>query len=238
VNVAGATQTPRSDAPPGTGKRTLSRSEFEHFSPMIRRQAMILARKAPRSVTVSDLCARGFAGLFAALVSFEAVGGTDLDDYVALRVRTAMLDHLIGLDPAVREARFISRRIARGIKSLAEMLGRAPERTEIAAVLEMAVEDYEAALALIHVRGLARIEVLGFDQPESIRSEDEAPLSEGSLARAIASIDEASRELLGLLYQEDCKMGEAAAVMGLSESRASILFTEAMHRLRAALGRE
>lgn len=199
---------------------------------------MVLARRAPRDVTVSDLCARGFQGLFAALVSFEAVGGTDLDGYVGIRVRTAMLDHLLGLDPAVRDARFLSRRIAQAIRALAGILGRAPEREEIAGALEMAVEDYEAALTVIHRRGLARVEVLAFDQPEAIRNEDEPPLNENSLAEAIASIDPQSRELLGLLYQEDCKMGEAAAVMGLSESRTSILFTEAMHRLRAALGRE
>lgn len=199
---------------------------------------MVLARRAPRDVTVADLCARGFQGLFAALVSFEAVGGGDLDGYVAVRVRTAMLDHLLGLDPAVRDARFLSRRVAQAIRALVGILGRAPEREEIANALEMAVEDYEAALALIHRRGLARVEVLAFDQPESIRKEDEPPLNESSLAEAIASIDPQSRELLGLLYQDDCKIGEAAAVMGLSESRASILFTEAMHRLRAALGRE
>ncbi len=205
---------------------------------MIRRQAMVLARRAPRHVTVADLCARGFQGLFAALVSFEAVGGNDLDGYVAVRVRTAMLDHLLGLDPAVRDARFLSRRVAQAIRALVGILGRAPEREEIASALEMAVEDYEAALTLIHRRGLARVEVLAFDQPEAIRNEDEPPLNEKSLAEAITSLDPQSRELLGLLYQEDCKIAEAAAVMGLSESRASILFTEAMHRLRAALGRE
>lgn len=228
--------------------RTLTRDEYQRYSPRIRRHAMVLARRAPRHVSVADLCAKGFAGLFDALVNANTLPeGVQLDSYVDHRVRAAMLDHLLAADASVREARRISRSVARTIRALGTSLGRSPRSSEIAATLGVDDAGYERLLDQIHRAGIARLDVLSFDDPETFVSAAPALAPDGSdelasagegLVRAIEALPEEARQLLMLLYQQDCTMAEAAAVLGRSEPRAVTLFTETMHRLRAALGKE
>lgn len=241
-----AASTPRGHD--GGRGRTLTRDDYQRYSPRIRRHAMLLARRAPRSVSVADLCAKGFAGLFDALLSADMLPeGVPLDSYIDHRVRAAMLDHLIAVDPAVREARRASRTVARTIRALGETLGRPPRSSEIAATLGVDDIGYERVLDQIHRAGIARLDVLSFDEPDSFVSAAPALTPQGAdelanqgegLVRAVEALPEEAQQLLMLLYQQDCTMAEAAAVLGRSEPRAVILFTETMHRLRAALGKE
>lgn len=222
---------------PSAKKRALTRAEFERFSPLIRRQAMLVARKAPRGVTVSDLCARGFAGLFAALTSVDLTDEAELESVVMGRVKSAMVDHLRSLDPGVRRARAESREVAVAIRVLLAATNHQPPRAEIARALGLSVSELENRLFDIHARGLARLELIDFDRPDSIRAE-ECETGQADLATAVSGLDFDSREVLSLVYQEGCHLGEVAAVVGASERSTTMLFTEAIHRLRAALGRE
>jgi len=45
-------------------------------------------------------------------------------------------------------------------------------------------------------------------------------------------------QVLALYYQEGCTLRQIGAVLGVGESRVSQLHTEAIHRLRAAVGKE
>lgn len=220
-------------------ERTLTRAEFERYSPTIRRTATLLARRVQRSVSVADLTARGFTGLFDALMSASTLPeGVNLDDYVLHRVRAAMIDYVTGLDASVQKTRRESRLLARAIRVLEATLQRAPDRGEISAALSLDLAAYEAMLERIHKGGLARLDVLGFDQPEDMGPADVGPPAADSLAEAVSRLPQEDRDLLMLLYEQDCSMAEAAAVLGRSEPRAAMLFTEAVHRLRAALGKE
>jgi RNA polymerase sigma factor for flagellar operon FliA len=44
--------------------------------------------------------------------------------------------------------------------------------------------------------------------------------------------------VLGLYYQEGCTLKQIGVILGLTESRVSQLHTEAIHRIRAAVGSE
>jgi RNA polymerase sigma factor for flagellar operon FliA len=219
--------------------RALSRAEYEHFSPMVRRQAMWLARKGPRRVSVSDLCAAGWSGLLDALSHADdgSVAG-DFDGYATHRVKSAMLQHIEALDPHLKETRTLSRSIARAMSTLFAQLGRNPTSEEIAAGLSMKLDEYESALASIHRAGLARIEVVDLDRPVQDILSDAEGEPERSLEEAIELLPRPSQEILMLLYQEDCSIEEAAAVLGATVRETEILASEAMHRVRALTGRE
>lgn len=218
-------------------RQALSRADYERFSPLIRRQAMVLARKAPKHLSVSDLCARGFAGLFEALRSVDAsIDPGDLESFVMSRVRTAMVDFIMGQDPKVRRARGISRDIARAIRLMQNAIGCAPTLEQIAAALSTDVATLEEMLREVYRAGLARLDVLDLDKGESIRGDESA--SESDLEPAVEALPQHLQELLMLVYQADCTLAEAALVLGQTETRTEIQYAEAMHRMRASLGKE
>jgi len=220
-------------------RRTLSREEFDRFSPVVRRTAMWVARRAPKHVTVSDLCAKGWAGLLDALASAEAMGAVEvLGDYAAARVRGAMLDYLSSLDGKLREARRKSRLLARAIAALDKALDRAPEEPEIAAALSMEQAEYEALLTSIAAAGVARLELLDFDADGSPEPANEADVAPATLEAALLKLPRLSQQVLSILYEEGCTASEAAEVLGIDAGRVQRIHTEAMHRLRASLGRE
>jgi RNA polymerase sigma factor for flagellar operon FliA len=220
-------------------RRALTREEFDRYSPVVRRTAMWVARRAPRHVGVSDLCAKGWAGLLAALTSAEAMGAAEsFDDYAAARIRGAMLDYLASFDERLREARRKSRLLARTISALDRTLGRAPEEQEIAGALSLGVTEYEALLASIAAAGVARIELLDFDAEGSIAPANEADVEPATLEAALARLPRLSQQVLSILYQEECSPGEAAEVLGIDVARVERIHTEAVHRLRAAMGKE
>lgn len=212
---------------------SLSPNQFAQYSPVIRRQAMIIARRAGGRVEVSDLCASGFAGLIEALLDYGTLGsGLDHDGYVRHRIHAAMIEHVEAIDPDVREAKDASRRIVEAIRLLVATRGRDPERREIASALGLDGERYEELLERIHARGAARLLVR--DPRRRLR----APRSEAtpSLERAIELRSGRERELLCLVFVEGCTAPEAAARLGCTEREVVLAMTESIHRVRASLG--
>ncbi len=227
-------------------KRTLSREEYERYLPLVRRTAMKLARRLPSHVTLADLISYGWVGL---LDAFERAS-PDMDPeefeaYAVYRVRGAALDHLRTLDPASRAARTLSRKVARAIAELTnERGGKAPEEEQVAARLGMSVAEYRGALERLGRAGMDRLEMLDIDEVSAVA--DEALPEEraskkqlcGVVAKAIDELPERHRLVLALYYQEERTMREIGSILDISESRVCQIHTEAIHRLRAAAGKE
>jgi RNA polymerase sigma factor FliA len=228
-----------SAAPEGKS-RTLTRDEYGAYSPVIRRMAMWIARRSPHGTLVSELSSRGWKGLLLAFANRDAVLPSEFEAYAIYRIRAAMLDHLASLDSRIVRARAESRTLARTIRSLHEALGRAPTREEIRDVLGLSSEEYLAMLERLVETGLARLSVLDIDLPraeERTTSEiDELPME--ALASAIDALPQPGKDLLILIYQENCSLEESAAVLGTTAKSARLILAETLHRLRAALGKE
>lgn len=226
-------------------KRTLDRGAYEKFQPLVRRTAIRLARRVPSTITVADLVGYGWVGLMEAYQRSEAnMPDEEFEAYALYRVRGAMLDYLRSLDPATRDMRRASRRVTRAIRELSGKLGREPEEEEIAEVLGMEVSAYRAMLDKIAAAGMARLELLDLDDIDGsskVATTDEAvdkrKLGE-AVAAAIETLPAKLVQVLALYYQEDCTLRQIGQVLGVSESRVSQLHTEAIHRLRAAVGKE
>ncbi len=226
-------------------KRALDRGAYEKFQPLVRRTAIRLARRVPSTITVADLVGYGWVGLMEAYQRSEAnMPDEEFEAYALYRVRGAMLDYLRSLDPATRDMRRASRRVTRAIRELSGKLKREPEEEEIAEVLGMDVNAYRAMLEKIAAAGMARLELLDLDDIDGsskVATTDDAVdkrrLGE-AVAAAIETLPAKLVQVLALYYQEDCTLRQIGQVLGVSESRVSQLHTEAIHRLRAAVGKE
>jgi len=213
---------------------------YERYTPLVRRIAMKTVRSLPSSVTLDDLLSAGWIGLAEALQ--RRTSGMDeeqFEAYASHRVQGAILDYLRSLDPLSRKLRGASRRISDTTAELASKLGRAAEEEEIAAELGLSLETYHQLLMQIAEAGLARLELTensGWapeqSSPESLASEHELV---DQVAAAVDELPERLRTVLGLYYQEDCSFREIGEVLGVTESRACQLHTEAVHRIRGRM---
>ncbi len=226
-------------------RRTMDRAAYERFLPLVRRTAMRLARRVPSNITVADLVGYGWIGLMEAYQRSAAdMPDEEFQAYALYRVRGAMLDYLRSLDPATRDLRRASRRVARAIRDLSQSLGREPQEEEIARSLEMNIDAYRQLLEKISAAGMARLELLDLDdlEVEGAGETIDDTVAKRRLADAVAAAMETLPpklvQVLALYYQEGCTLRQIGEVLGVGESRVSQLHSEAIHRLRAAVGRE
>ena len=228
-----------------SARRSLDHEAYARYLPLVRRTAMRLARRVPSTIAVADLVGYGWVGLMEAYQRSDPnMPEEEFEAYALYRVRGAMLDYMRSLDPSTRAVRRASRGMARAIRVLSTRLGREPDENEIAAELELTVEAYRATLDKIAAAGMARLELLDLDDLDVVAAgataEDEAGKRQmaDAVATAINGLPERLAQILALYYQENCTLRQIGLILGVTESRVSQLHTEAIHRLRAAIGRE
>lgn len=226
-------------------RRTLDRAAYDRYLPLVRRTAMRLARRVPSTIAVADLVGYGWIGLMEAYQRADPkMPEQEFEAYALYRVRGAMLDYMRSLDPSTRALRRASRDMARAIRTLSSTLGREPDEAQIAKEMKLDLKDYQQLLEKIAAAGMARLELLDLDDMDVASSGDSAEDEAGkrqmadAVAAAIQKLPTKLAQVLALYYQEDCTLREIGLVLGVSESRVSQLHTEAIHRLRAAIGRE
>ncbi len=226
-------------------RRTMNRDAYDRFLPLVRRTAMRLARRVPATITVADLVGYGWIGLMEAYQrSSPDMPEDEFEAYALYRVRGAMLDYLRSLDPTTRDLRRASRQVAQAIRDLSSKLGRDPEEEEIARRLNLELAAYRQLLEKIAAGGMARLELLDLDDvdPASAEQTVDETVAKRRLADAVVvameSLPPKLLHVLALYYQEGCTLRQIGEVLGITESRVSQLHTEAIHRLRAALGSE
>jgi RNA polymerase sigma factor for flagellar operon FliA len=221
--------------------RGLDRALYERYLPLVRRIAMRTVRKLPSHVGLDDLLGAGWIGLVEALRRrTDGMPEEQFEAYASHRIRGAILDHLRALDPMSRKMRAASRQIAETIRALSARLGREPEETEIAGELGLEVDAYRTLLGQVAEADCARLELtdIGDDRatpeqgPDALAARRE--LAE-LVATAIDSLPERLRIVVGLYYQEECSLREIGEILGVTESRACQLHSEAIHRIRARL---
>lgn len=226
-------------------RRSMDRAAYDRFLPLVRRTAMRLARRVPSNITVADLAGYGWIGLMEAYQrTAEDMPDEEFQAYALYRVRGAMLDYLRSLDPTTRDLRRASRTVTRAIRDLSQTMGHEPEEEDIAKHLGMDVPAYRALLEKIASAGMARLEMLDLDDidlesaTETVDDEVSKRRLADAVAQAMEKLPDKLINVLALYYQEGCTLREIGAVLGVGESRVSQLHTEAIHRLRAAVGRD
>jgi len=219
---------------------------LEHL-PQVRLIARRIQERLPESITLEDLVSTGVIGLIAAIDNFDSSHNVKLKTYAEYKIRGAILDSLRGLDWAPRQKRRQAKRIEAAIGAAEQCLQRAPTEDEIAAQLEISLEEYHEWLVEIRGLNIASLEYTSGDQGKDMLhylsdGDDNLPSTllekselERLLAQGIDGIPPMERTVLGLYYQEELTLREIAQVVNLHESRISQLKSQAILRLRTQL---
>lgn len=214
----------------------------EQYAPLVKRIAYHLLGRLPSSVQVEDLMQAGMIGLLEASRKFDFGKGASFETYAGIRIRGAMLDEVRKGDWAPRSVHRNTRMVSDAMRAVEARLGRDAKDHEVAAELDMSLEEYYAILS-----DTAGSKLFSFDDllesgaPADVQGGEE-PLSglqderfRGALIEAIDTLPERERLLLSLYYEEELNLKEIGAVLGVSESRVSQLHSQCAARLRAKL---
>jgi RNA polymerase sigma factor for flagellar operon FliA len=220
----------------------------EHL-PTVRFIARKIHGRLPQHVELDDLISAGVVGLIDAFGKFDHGKQVQFKSYAQFRIRGAILDSLRSLDWSPRELRRKGRAVEEAIRTVTQVLGRAPGDEEIAREMKLKLSDYQSLLG--DLKGL-EIGSLHMERSEDSGAEEiayvagspeEDPLficMKGEikqlLADAIDELPEKERLVLTLYYFEELTMKEIGITLGVVESRVSQIHTSAVVRLRSALG--
>jgi RNA polymerase sigma factor FliA len=220
---------------------------LEHL-PMVRFLARRIHERLPNHVDVEDLVSSGVVGLMDAFSKFDPAKKVQFRSYAQFRIRGAILDSLRTLDWSPRELRRKGRAVEEAIRVLTGRLGHPPGEGEIAAELDLSLEEYQQLLG--DLKGL-EVGTLHVERNEDSGEEelayvpgrpDEDPLFcclrgelEGRLSDAISHLPERERLVMTLYYYEEMTMREIGLVLGVVESRVSQVHSSAVVHLRAGL---
>lgn len=222
---------------------------LEHM-PQVRLIARRIQERLPDSISLDDLVSTGVLGLISAIDNFDPALKVKLKTYAEYKIRGAILDSLRGLDWAPRQKRRKSKQIEAAIAIAEQRLQGAPSEEDIAAQLQITLDEYHGWLVEIRGLNLASLEYAGSDQgkdllhylPDTHESLPSTLLERSELERLLASsialIPEIEKTVLSLYYHEELTLREIAQVVNLHESRISQLKLQAIVRLRSQLAEQ
>lgn len=231
-----------------TARGKIEQSDLlDEYLPLVRRQALSMQVRLPASIELDDLIQAGTVGLLEAMGRFDSSQGASFATFASQRIRGAMLDELRSRDWLPRSVRRNARAVDEAVRRLEQNLGRPAEEHEIAAELDMALEEYRQLLSDTNSGHLLPFEALmaegiepgiedaSIDTPYRNLIDEE---KRQQLVDGIEALPEREKLLMALYYQEELNLKEIGVVLGVTESRVCQLHSQAVSRLRARLADE
>lgn len=211
--------------------------------PLVRRLAWHVHGSMSTLIDVEDLVQIGLVALVEAAASFEDRGLVSFDQYLATRVRGAMIDELRRQATLTRGAMKRRRAYNDAVAALASE-GARPDEAAVASKLGVTVDKLRS--------DYASAEALRFDSIDEVYS-DEGPwfmsdepsafdqLAEAgqreALIAAISELPEKEQLVIQLYYVEELNLEEIGQVLGVGAARVCQIKKSAHDRLKKGLMR-
>jgi RNA polymerase sigma factor for flagellar operon FliA len=218
----------------------------EKYAGLVKRIGQHLLARLPHSVQLDDLLQAGMIGLLEAYRNYDGSKGASFETYAGIRIRGSMIDEIRQGDWVPRSVHRNSRRISDAIYQVEKEMGRDARDTEVAAKLDVGLDEYHLMLNDTACGKIVGIEDLGVT--EDVLSSDDA-LTEHShsfdhvaserfskaLSECISQLPEREALILSLYYDDELNLKEIGQILEVSESRISQIHSQALHRIKARM---
>ncbi len=218
---------------------------IEAYIPLVKKIAHNLLVKLPPTIGLDDLVQAGMIGLLEASRNFDATKGASFTTFASIRVRGSMIDELRKGEWAPRSVHKNSRRVLRATQAVEHRLQRDAKGAEVAQELGISLAEYHQILLETAGRRLCGFEEAGLYDTiltEGLFGRTLSPLEywqeEGFkefLINEIARLPSREGKVLALYYDEDLNLRQVGEALGVSESRASQIHSQAVFRLKAKM---
>jgi len=217
----------------------------EQHAALVKRIAVHLLGRLPRSVELDDLVQVGLIALLEAAKHYSPTKGANFETYASIRVRGAMLDEVRSTDWAPRSVYRKQRQMSAAIRNVENRTGERATPPDIADELGVSLDEYFNMLATTSSARMFSLDHTGQEsEPAANRIGDQHsdPVKEieseefrGEMARAISTLPEREALVMALYYDEELNLKEIGEVLGVSESRVCQIHGQALARLRARM---
>ncbi len=222
----------------------------ERYLPLVKYNAERIWSRLPEGVELDDLISAGVFGLMDAIEAFDLERGVKFETYCVPRIRGAMLDELRTMDWVPRLVRSKASKLEEARKSLEVEKGRPPRPDELAAHLNVSLEELQKMVGDATAVSLVSLnkkwyetdsykDVREIDILEDKKAEDPTHrIQNRDLMRLVTrGLNRNERLIIILYYYEDMTMKEIGATLDLSESRVSQMHSSIVARLQAQLAK-
>jgi RNA polymerase sigma factor FliA len=192
-----------------------------------------------RRVEIDDLLQVAYLGLLDAARRYLVKTDIPFAAYASIRIRGALMDHLRGLAGMARGALRMQSQLRGTETRLEQSLQRQPTEAEIAADLQITIEELARWRTEIDNGSVTSIDEVYSDH--SILFRDNSPDIEDKLTlttrkkmleTAVKALPEREALVLQLYYVEELNVYEVGAVLGVTTGRVSQIKKSALERLR------
>ena len=230
--------------------RPVSDEEVRTHLPLVRQVVQRMMPRKPPEVPMEDLISWGTMGLLDAMRKYDSDRDASFATYAQYRIRGSILDYLRRCDWLPRSIRQKSHDIEEAVLRLERRFGRPPAEEEIAAELNVSLEEYAQTVGALGSSSMIAMGDLAFgrgeeeltDEFEFSDANDKGPMKNflqkervEVMGQAIEGLPEKERIVISLYYYEGLTMRETAEAMDLTEGRISQLHSQALRRLRTGL---
>ncbi len=201
----------------------------------------------PSFMNRDDMRSAGMLGLIDASNKFDPGKNILFKTFAEHRIRGAILDEMRKLDWFSRSLRDKQNKLSRTMTKLERKLGRSPEEEEMAAAMEISLEEYQQTLGEVSHLGCVSLNETLDNSEDGVSFLDSladqradispsARIEKQQLTQIMASIlqelSEKERLVISLYYYEELAQKEIAEVLDVSEGRISQLHSQALLKLK------
>lgn len=217
---------------------------LEVYYPLVEKVADRMHKKI-REVDIDDLVSWGTDGLFHAIERFDLSLNNKFETFAIHRIKGSILDNIRQVDWVPRLVRQRHSKIQKAKQSLESKLGKPPTDEEVAAYMNISIEEYleisskSNPVGCISMNsGKSEDSDYGEEiQIESVTSDEEKPESgvlreemfKKLLGRNFIPLE---RKIVHMHYYDNMTMKEIALKTGYSESRISQMHSKIIERLQ------
>lgn len=212
---------------------------------LVKRIAYHLIARLPAHTEVEDLMQSGMMGLLEAARNYDASRGASFSTFAGFRIRGAMLDEVRRHDWTPRSVHRKQREVTTAIRELEAETGRQPKPAEIAARLDISIDEYHKILrdsagcslfslsdALDETKPTRQLVSDDGADPDQLCSDEQF---REEVVEAIHRLPEREQMVLSLYYERELNLKEIGEVLGVTESRVCQIHGQALARLRARI---